>query len=94
MTFRAIPPPTARQPLDAGVIRIGVLAMLALIVGSMLTYELVRSISPSTPLPRPAGERQRRGSGSRSQSSWTPALQLRAGATQDPRVAGPPMRRL
>jgi hypothetical protein len=47
------PPPTERQPLDAGVIRVGVLAMLALIVGSMLTYELVRSTSPSTPLPRP-----------------------------------------
>jgi hypothetical protein len=47
------PPPTDRQPLDAGVIRIGVLAMLALIVGSMFTYELVRSTSPSTPLPRP-----------------------------------------
>jgi len=47
------PPPTERQPLGAGVIRIGVLAMLALIVGSMLTYELVRSTSPSTPLPRP-----------------------------------------
>jgi hypothetical protein len=47
------PPPTERQPLGAGVIRIGVLAMLALIVGSMLTYELVRSTSPSTPSPRP-----------------------------------------
>jgi hypothetical protein len=27
--------------------------MLAIIVGSMFTYELVRSTSPSTPLPRP-----------------------------------------
>jgi hypothetical protein len=47
------PSPTDRRPLDASVVRTGVLAMLALIVGSMLTYELVRSISPSTPLPRP-----------------------------------------
>jgi hypothetical protein len=47
------PPPTDRQPLDASVVRAGVLAMLALIVGSMFTYELVRSTSPSTPLPRP-----------------------------------------
>jgi hypothetical protein len=46
------PSPTDRRPLDASVVRTGVLAMLALIVGSMLTYELVRSISPSTPLPR------------------------------------------
>jgi len=48
------PPPTDRQPLDASVVRTGVLAMLALIVGSMFTYELVRSTSPSTPLPRPS----------------------------------------
>jgi hypothetical protein len=47
------PPPTERQPLDASVVRAGVLAMLAIIVGSMFTYELVRSNSPSTPLPRP-----------------------------------------
>ena len=48
------PPPTDRQPLDAGVVRAGILAMLAQIVGSMFTYELVRSTSPSTPLPRPS----------------------------------------
>jgi hypothetical protein len=47
------PPPTDRQPLDAGVVRAGVLAMLALIVGSMFTYELVRSTSPNTPIPKP-----------------------------------------
>jgi hypothetical protein len=47
------PPPTERRPLDAGVVRAGVLAVLAVIVGSMFTYELVRSTSPSTPLPRP-----------------------------------------
>jgi hypothetical protein len=41
-----------RQPLDAGVVRTGILALIALIVGSMFTYELVR-FSPSTPLPRP-----------------------------------------
>jgi hypothetical protein len=48
------PPPTERQPLDAGVLRASVLALIALIVGSMFTYELVRSTSPSTPLPRPS----------------------------------------
>jgi hypothetical protein len=37
------PPPTERQPLDAGVLRASVLALIALIVGSMFTYELVRS---------------------------------------------------
>jgi hypothetical protein len=41
-----------RQALDTGVVRTGVLALIALIVGSMLAYELVR-FSPSTPLPRP-----------------------------------------
>jgi hypothetical protein len=46
-------PPPDRPPLDASVVRAGVLAMLALIVGSMFTYELVRSTSPSTLLPRP-----------------------------------------
>jgi hypothetical protein len=34
-SFELSPPPTERQPLDAGVLRTGVLAMLALIVGSM-----------------------------------------------------------
>jgi hypothetical protein len=46
------PPPTDRRPLDAGVVRAGVLAMLAVIVGSMFTYEIVRSTSPSTPIPK------------------------------------------
>jgi hypothetical protein len=46
------PPPMERQALDAGVVRTGVLALIALIVGSMLTYEVV-GFSPSTPLPRP-----------------------------------------
>jgi hypothetical protein len=41
-----------RQALDAGVVRIGVLALIALIVGSMLAYEVV-GLSPSMPLPRP-----------------------------------------
>jgi hypothetical protein len=49
----ASPPPRDRPPLDAGAVRAGVLAMLALIVGSMFTYELVRSTSPSTPVPKP-----------------------------------------
>jgi hypothetical protein len=46
------PPPMEMQPLDVGVLRTGILALIALIVGSMFTYELVR-FSPSTPLPRP-----------------------------------------
>jgi hypothetical protein len=47
------PPPTDRPPLDAGVLRTSVIALIAVIIGSMFTYELVRSISSSTPLPRP-----------------------------------------
>jgi hypothetical protein len=52
---RAPPPPTERQPLDAGVLRISILAVLALILGSMLAYDLVRPwlTSPSAPFPRP-----------------------------------------
>jgi hypothetical protein len=46
------PPPMERKAVDAGVLRTGILALIALIVGSMVTYELVR-FSPSTPLPRP-----------------------------------------
>jgi hypothetical protein len=45
-------PPTARSPRVASVVRGGVLALIALIVGSMFAYDLVRS-SPQTPLPRP-----------------------------------------
>ena len=45
-------PPTERPLLDVGILRSGVLAFVALIVGSMLAYDLVRS-SPQTPLPRP-----------------------------------------
>ena len=45
-------PPVERQPLDVGVLRTGILALIALIVGSMFTFALV-SFSPSTPLPRP-----------------------------------------
>jgi hypothetical protein len=45
-------PPTERPVLDVGILRSGVLAFIALIVGSMLAYDLVRS-SPQTPLPRP-----------------------------------------
>jgi hypothetical protein len=54
-SFRISQPPTEPQPLDAGVLRTGILAMLALILGSMLTYDLVRSrlTSPSTPFPKP-----------------------------------------
>jgi hypothetical protein len=46
------PPPMERQPLKVGVLRTGILALIALIIGSMFTYELVR-FSPSPPLPRP-----------------------------------------
>jgi hypothetical protein len=52
---RTSPPPTEPQPLDAGVLRTSILAMLALILGSMLAYDLVRPrlTSPSTPFPKP-----------------------------------------
>jgi len=46
------PPPMEQQPLDAGVLRTGILALITLIIGSMFTYEFVR-LSPSTSLPRP-----------------------------------------
>ena len=53
MTSTHVSPPSMEQsPLDAGVLRAGILALVALIVGSMFTYDLVRS-SPRTPLPRP-----------------------------------------
>jgi hypothetical protein len=45
------PPPMERSPLDAAVLRRGVLALIALIVGSMFMFDLVRSF-PQTPLPR------------------------------------------
>jgi hypothetical protein len=70
------PPPTDRQPLDAGVVRTGVLTMLALIVGSMLTYELVRSTSP---LPRP------RPSASSAALAANPAGQLPSNSASAPR---------
>jgi hypothetical protein len=49
------PPPTEKQPLDASILRTSILAMLALILGSMLAYDVVRPrlASPSTPFPRP-----------------------------------------
>jgi hypothetical protein len=52
---RTSPPPTEPKPLDAGVLRASILAMLALILGSMLAYDLVRPrlTSPSAPFPRP-----------------------------------------
>jgi hypothetical protein len=56
--------------------------MLALIVGSM-----PMNLSGRPHQARRCRGRERRGSGSCSQSSWTAALQLRVGATQDPRVA-------
>jgi len=51
MTSTNVSPPSMEQsPLDAGVLRAGILALIALIVGSMFTYDLIRS-SPRTPLP-------------------------------------------
>jgi hypothetical protein len=44
-------PPIERQVLNVGILRAGVLAMIALIVGSMFAYDLV--LSWRTPLPRP-----------------------------------------
>jgi hypothetical protein len=44
--------PMERSPRVASVLRSGILALIALIVGSMFGYDLVRS-SPRTPLPRP-----------------------------------------
>jgi hypothetical protein len=54
-SFRISPPPTEPEPLDAGVLRTSILAMLALILGSMLAYDMVRPrlTSPSAPFPRP-----------------------------------------
>jgi hypothetical protein len=46
------PPPMERSPLDAAVLRSGILALIALIVSSMLVFDLVRPF-PQTPLPRP-----------------------------------------
>ena len=46
------PSSVERSPLDVGVLRTGILALIALIVGSMFTYDLIRS-SPRTPLPTP-----------------------------------------
>jgi hypothetical protein len=52
ISAHASPPTMERPPLDAGVLRSGVLALIAQIVGSMFMYDLVRT-SPQTPLPRP-----------------------------------------
>jgi hypothetical protein len=75
------PPPTERQPLDAGLVRAAVLAMLAIIVGSMFTYELVRSASPSTPLPRPRPS----ASGAAPALAANPAGQLPSSSASAPR---------
>ena len=75
MTFPHVSAPPMRSPLQVGVLRTGVLALVALIVGSMFTYDLIRS-SPRTPLPTPRpsalgadrsnndGRRHRRNAGS------------------------------
>ena len=46
------PSSVERLPLDVGVLRTGILALIALIVGSMFVYDLALS-SPGTPLPKP-----------------------------------------
>jgi hypothetical protein len=82
MTSPELPPPaTDRQPLDAGVVRAGVLAMLAIIVGSMFTYELVWSTLPSTPLPRPRPS----ASGAAPALAANPAGQLPSNSASAPR---------
>ena len=45
-------PPMEPSPRDASVLRSGILVLIALIVGSMFAYDLVR-LSPRAPLPRP-----------------------------------------
>ena len=52
MIFPHVSAPPMRSPLQVGVLRTGVLALVALIVGSMFAYDLARSW-PRTPLPRP-----------------------------------------
>jgi hypothetical protein len=49
------PLPSERPSFEADVVRIGVLGLIALILGSMLAYDLVRpqSTSASAPFPRP-----------------------------------------
>jgi hypothetical protein len=44
-------PPIERQVPNVSILRAGVLAMIALIAGSMFAYDLV--LSSRTPLPRP-----------------------------------------
>jgi hypothetical protein len=51
MIFPHVSAPPMRSSLQVGVLRTGVLALVALIVGSMFAYDLARS-SPRTPLPR------------------------------------------
>jgi hypothetical protein len=49
------PSPTDRRPLDASVVRVGVLAMLALIVGSMRPRPSASSAAPALAA-NPAGQ--------------------------------------
>jgi hypothetical protein len=49
---RVSPPSVERSPLDVGVLRTRILALIALIVGLIFVGDLVLS-SPRTPLPRP-----------------------------------------
>jgi hypothetical protein len=56
MTFPHKPlPPGARPSFDADAVRISVLGLIALIVGTMLAYDFVRPLSnsASAPFPRP-----------------------------------------
>jgi hypothetical protein len=45
-------PQSERHDFDAGILRIIVLGAIALIVGSMVTYDLIRPRSTTTVMPR------------------------------------------
>jgi hypothetical protein len=77
------PPQMERQPLDVGVLRAGILALIGLIAGSMFTCALVR-FSPSTPLPRPRPSVL----GTAPVVTANPVGQLPSGRTPAPRNTG------
>ena len=81
-------PPSSveRSPLDVGVLRTGILAFIALIVGSMFVYDLALS-SPGTAITEAAAERSWNHSGSCSPSDRKIAFEPFTGDTQNRRVA-------